>query len=315
MEPSVQADLARVQILSLAAVLACQIIPAENGAFTVPAEGPVEGDYVPQLEYLAEKGLFLNGMADGWQRSRDDFSPRASTLLAAYLRQHELSDFDLKTLVAMHLAHQMPEPRLFRSLLESWLRDPARPPFPVDLWPAASESSDLELKVIRLAPLLNTMIQVATSNPEPLRIYAGDWMEAYRAGRSVFNLPPAAQLESVLQRLIEVDPGRQRLYKLNLAELAWDRGDDPLCFAFGQAALGSTAPVDANLAGPLATATDAVIYRMADSCTRAGKRAEAWNLLQTPQVQEVLKDPGSHSPLLELISRRLADRGSSTSLD
>ena len=61
-------------------------------------------------------------------------------------------------------------------------------------------------------------------------------MQTYRAHRSAFFLPPSDELRATLDRLIETDKSNQRVHKLRLAEIAWDRGDDAACLRLGQSA-------------------------------------------------------------------------------
>jgi hypothetical protein len=281
-EPAVQSDLARVGLLTLPTILAREIIPQQNGLYTIPTDVPLHSDMVPQLEYMAQRGFFLKSIADRWRQFREDTSHRASTLLGTYLKSQPLNPADFAAFVRDYQEHQIPEPNVFRSLLLAWQGDATQPAFPLDLWSIASEHmTTAELRVLRMAPFSAAMLAEAGSNPKPLRAYASDLMESYRAQRSVFYLPPTAELERVLQRLADTDRPRRRLYLLYLAELAWDRGEDERCFELGQRAFDP----DTAREGPVDFSTDAaapcaVLYRMIETLYNQRRLDEAWALCQ-----------------------------------
>jgi hypothetical protein len=150
------------------------------------------------------------------------------------------------------------------------------------------------------------MMNQAATNSEPLRLYAADLLETYRAQRSIFYLPPITELETVLQRLVDTDPSHRRVYRCYLAELAWDRGDDAQCLTLGQSAL------DPDLAqgGPIDFTLDpaaprAVLYRMAESYWRTGRAREAWNLCEQAGANGFLSDSDHLFPLLAMTYRKL----------
>ncbi len=305
--PPIKADLARVDLLTLPTVLAREIIPQQNGLFTVSTTGPIHSDFFPELEYMAQRGFFLNRIADQWRLYREDFSPRATTWFGTYLQRHPLTEDDFRAFVRDFQEHRIPEPRLFRSLLFHWQGDSNRLAFPIDLWPASSDRSNAaELRVLRLHPFLDGFMTNAAVNPDPLLHYALDLMETYRAQRSVFHVPPTHELEPALHRLLECDPPRKRLYRLYLAELAWDKGRDAECLELGRAALDP----DVAKAGPIdftldSQAASAVLYRMTESLWRAGRVAEAWALCQQAAATGFLQQSQATFPLLGVTYRRI----------
>src|SRR6185295_755349 len=62
------------------------------------------------------------------------------------------------------------------------------------------------------------------------------------AQRSAFYVPPNQELIAVLKRLIEADPPNQRVYKLELASLAWDVGDDDALLRLGYGVFSTDTP-------------------------------------------------------------------------
>jgi hypothetical protein len=196
---------------------------------------------------------------------------------------------------------------LFRSLLLRWQGDSSQPVFPIDLWAKSSEGiATAEARALRLAPLLPAMMREAAANSESLRLYAADLMATYRAQRSIFYLPPTTNLEAALERLLEVDPAHQRVAKLHLAEVAWDRGDDQRCLQLGQSALDP----DSVRSGPIDFTVDpeaprAVLYRMTESFFRAGDLAKAWAICQKAKASGYLENAESMYPLLQAAYRRI----------
>jgi hypothetical protein len=114
-------------------------------------------------------------------------------------------------------------------------------------------------------------------------------------------------LEAVLQRLIEADPDNRRVYRLHLAELAWDRGDDDACFRLGQLA---TTP-DVTIGGPVKFDLDPaaparVVTRMMESLWRNGKIPEAWHLCEEARRQGLSGGKkGNPDPMLEMTCRKV----------
>lgn len=305
-QPAVRKDLARAQLLTLPALLAHEIVPQQNGLFMVE-EGPVHSDFLPTLEYRAQRDLFLNQVAERWRQYREDFSPRAGTLLGQYLQKEALSSEDFSALVLDYRKHRMPEARLFRSLLLQWQSHATNAALATDLWGLASDRpSTAETRAVRMAPWRSTMLEEAASNPQPLRLYSLDLMQAYRQERSIFYLPTATNLESILVRLVEVDAAHRRVHHLHLAELAWDRGEDARCLELGQRALDP----DSTKAGPVDYSLDeaapkAVLYRMTETFLRQGKLAEARAVCESAKASGYLQDAESSFPLLQMTYRKV----------
>jgi spermidine synthase len=306
-DPLVHTDLARAGLFSFTTILAREIISEQNGLFVVPPDGPVHSDYFPELEYLAQKGLFLNRMASGWRHFREDFSPRATTLFGQFLRQYPLSEGDFLAFSRDYLRHGVPEPSLFRSILHRWQGNSPTPAFPLELWARGTDTTPAaELRALQLAPMREAMFEAAPTNPEPLRLHASDLMESYRSRRSIFHLPPTADLEAILERLIETDPQHQRVYRMHLAEMAWDRGDDGLCLQLGERAFDP----DVTKAGPVDFSRDrqaplAVLYRMIESLWRAGQIEQAWHLAEQARIGGHLAGADTVFPLLHVTYRKV----------
>ena len=160
---------------------------------------------------------------------------------------------------------------------------------------ASSGVLTAELEALREAPMRDHLYRLAEKDPEPLRMYASYLMQTYRAHRSVFYLPPSDELQTLLERLMATNPSNQRVYKLHLAELAWDRSDDAAFRNYSESAFDP----DTAKWGPLGFSADPiapriVLARMIENLWRAGKFQEAWALGQEAKRNRYT---GSYPPL------------------
>ena len=96
-------------------------------------------------------------------------------------------------------------------------------------------------------------------------------------------------------------------HRLQLAELAWDRGDDTTCLKLGQSAFDP----DTSIAGPINFDRDPhaprwVIALMVDSLLRAGQLGAAWELCQDAKKNGYVGNEGRFTePLLEMTYRKV----------
>lgn len=280
--PAVKEDFERTEISTVPVLLAREIVSQQNGLFVPPIETRLHSDYYPALEFLAQKAFFIRRMTDRWRQFDETSSTRPNTLLGEYLRTHPLTESDYKGLGRFYLEHRLPSPDLFRSLLIRWQAEDPESTLPLEMMSQASEMTlSAELEALRLAPMEDYLMRHAEEDPEPLRLYASYVMQMYRAHRSTFYLPPSDRLERLLERLIETNPANQRVYRLHLSELAWDRGDDRRFLEYAQAAFDP----DIDKGGRINFSNDpraprVALARMIDGFWRAGRLSEAWNLCQ-----------------------------------
>jgi hypothetical protein len=225
--------------------------------------------------------------ASTWSRFDENYSPRSSTLLAAYLRDHPLNEADLKSLTRFFLTYRLPDDDLVGSILHRWRQDFPNSTLPLELsTQLSSHGSPSEVEAQRYRASRNDLMDRARTDPEPLRLYMGYLMPAYRSQRSVFYTPPSGELEEILHRLIETDPANQRVYKLYLAELAGDRGDDAACLTFGFEALKPGSERDERAGFKIDRAAPLpVLTRMLESLWQARRFIEAASLCRLALTQ------------------------------
>jgi hypothetical protein len=202
----------------------------------------------------------------------------------------------------------MPDERLYRSLLLAWSN---HSPESVSALELSAKAKDYgvpeELEAQRMRARLALIRKDAAEQPELLRYYAHFLTQSYAHQRSVFHRPAAGELEAALERLIEIDPGNQRVYRLHLAELAWDRKDDRACFEFAQKALSTDTRTLGRIQFDLdRTAPHRVLAKMIESLWWAGKPAEAWELCQQTKEQGYLTPESTKEvPLLGIVCRKV----------
>ncbi|MBI3417982.1 MAG: fused MFS/spermidine synthase [Verrucomicrobia bacterium] len=305
---AVKADLERMDLYRLPVFLSRELISQQNALFVPEAESAQHSDFFPALEYVAQRAFFVRAGTDIYRRHDENLSTRPTTLLARYLKARRLTETDCKAFALYFDTHRLPENGVFQTILYRWQND-----FPGSL--AAAEFSAksaeakpaAELEAVRMSAMRDKIFQAAGQEPELLRLYAKYLMQTYRAHRSAFFLPTTDELRAALERLIETDQENQRVHKLRMAELAWDRGDDAACLRYGQNAF------DPNVAtgGPIQftldpTAAPRVLGRMVESLWRAGQAHEAWELCQQAKANGYVgrKDKPS-DPLLELNYRKV----------
>lgn len=306
--PVVRADLERMDLFRLPVFLSRELISQQNALFVPEPESAQHSDFFPTLEYVAQRAFFVRAGTDLYSRHDENLSTRPTTLLARYLQARRLTETDFKAFALYYDTHRLPENGVFQTILYRWQHD-----FPGSLVAAefSAKSAEpkpvAELEAVHMAAMRDKIFQAAAQEPELLRLYAKYLMQTYRAHRSAFFLPAADELRAALERLIETDKENQRVHKLRLAELAWDRGDDAACLRLGQSAF------DPNPAtgGPIKFALDTgaaprVLGRMVESFWRSGQAREAWELCQQAKANGYVGNKGKPGdPLLELNYRKV----------
>ena len=294
--PDVKADMARIGIVELPVLLACEIVSQDNGAFLPPTQSPMHSDFFPALEHLSEKAFFVQRQTRHWLQFDENRLTRPRTLLGRYLENHPLTEIDYKAFGRFYLDNKLPEANIFRSLVIRWQRENPNATLPMEMMAQVKGATlNAELEALRLAPMRDHLFELATTDSEPLRMYTAYLMQTYRAQRTVFDLPPTDELETLIKRLLETNPQNQRVYKLHLAELAWDRGDDTLCFELGQSAFNPDITHGGRISFALdQTAPRIVLTQMAESLWRAGSYSQALYVCQTAEENRYT---GSYAPL------------------
>jgi len=305
-EPSVKADLERVQLTNLPLLLSHELISSVYGSLLPPPEARIHSDYYPVLEYLAQRDFFVRKGASRFRQIDENFSRRPTTMLGEYLRAHPLTWEDFEAFAQTYVQGGKPFLDIITSVLLRWQQD-----FP-QAWEPLETAARFtfvnapgELDVLRLAPRRDGLIDRARVNPALLRQYGLGLMRAYSEQRSCFYGPPTDELIAILERLIELDPDNQRVYQVYLAELAWDRGDDELCLQHGRGALTADLPRGSAKFKIDPGAPLRVIARLADVMRRRGELKAAAELCESAVQGGYLTDSARAGSLVFEVTQRL----------
>ncbi|MBL9139182.1 MAG: fused MFS/spermidine synthase [Verrucomicrobiales bacterium] len=307
-EPAVTADLRRIDLFRLPVLLGLQLVSDYNTPFVVKPDSAVHSDYFPVLEYVAEKAFFAREDGVLHETFNENTLRRPSTLLGEYLRRHPLTVTDVQSFALFHTAYRLPHPRILRSILERW-RELAP-----DSTLVAEYSAKLdfplpvsELEAQRMALAREPMMAGAEKEPEPLRMYSRNLMNAYRYLRSAYYQPPTKELEAVLGRLIEVDGTHRQSHRLRLAEISWDKGNDEefirlVSDTFLQSAgAPAVGKFDLDYSGP-----GRALFLLIETLWRRGQYEEARLWCQAARDSGYLDEQGRYyTPMLNMVVRKV----------
>lgn len=274
--PAVKRDLARTGVHRLPVLLACELVPAENAPFLYSPESPVHSDYFPILEYIAQKAFFARNRAEAWRAADETQSPRARTLLSAYLQRHALTEEDFLSFAEAYAVHRLFRPELFRSIVQQWKQALPDSDIPLEIFALLNDPTErAEVKASRLQPHEQEIYEIAATDPALLREYEGILMAEYRAQRSTFYLPPVDRIQRAVAFLKTADPSNRVLYDLHSAELAWDRGDDRTFLEIAEKEFADNAAGAALSERLDPRAPKVVLARLIETHWRAGRTQEA----------------------------------------
>lgn len=305
-DPRVNADLARGRMSEPLALLSREVLSADNGAFISTRETPVHSDYFPILDYMAQVGFFVGATATVHDSFSELRQPRATTLLASYLKNHPLTPPDFERAAQAWLDRQFIDPQFVYGLMEQWSLAATNSSLPLEMMERVNFAGEPALmEEARLLPHHAGLLEEARGDIDTLHFYELALMRAYRAKRSVAYLPDTQRLRQVLALLQEHDPKNQRVFNLHTAELAWDRGDDEVAQRYAALAF---AP-DSRGGPPQFTFDEAspriVLHQLIEINVRSGNIARARELCAFAASNHYL-DPGPNAyPPLELICRKV----------
>jgi hypothetical protein len=297
--PVVKRDLGRIENSNIALLLAGEIISPEYTAFVPVVGGPRQSDVFPVLEYVAQRAFFARAKPTRWSYFDETQSPRTTTLLGRYLKTHEPTIEDVRAFVKCFVIYRYPSPRIIHSLIFRWQQTHPDDREAMELSSRLPpRESNVDSEIQRLSAMRDTLWASAASDPKPLSLYRSLLWKSYIDRSSAFCVPPSGELQAVLGRLLETDSTNQRIYKLELARLAWDRGQDVDCIRLALNALDGTAQGNVNFDLD-ADLVPEMISRLAELARREGGTQQALNLCK------LAFDAGYVNPRLEMVQRKL----------
>jgi hypothetical protein len=308
-EPKVAADLLRTGLKRPAAFLALEHLPFDSGAFLPEVDTVAHSDFLPVLEYAAQRGFFARGVVRKLFEVSETQSARPRTLLGAWQAREPLAPADLEALTACYVEYQFPAPPFMRSVMARWLQFQPTNATPLLMLEQLRRSArSLDAEVLRLAQRPEFKLEAHVDDLRVLRTYAELLMGAHRMQRSSVYLPRADQLHRLLLALVDADPERRALHEMRLAELKWDLGDDTGFETFAARAFKSGAAVkegDAFFGDKGAPRW--VLANLLELYGRRGDLAAQQRVLRDAVAQRYLGERATHrEPRLELWARKVA---------
>jgi predicted membrane-bound spermidine synthase len=307
-EPAMAADLGRAGISGMNSLLSLQLVAAADGATMPAADTRIQSDFVPALEYAAQRAFFVRRRVTKLDRLSELNSPRPRTLLGRWLSQHPMDAADCEALAKSFSAARVPTPALFRSIVLRWLMlEPGSVKALKLLSLLSDEAPGLDAEAMRLANRAEFRGEAALSSVETIRGYVGALLVGWRIQRSAWHVPSPVPLEPLLRQLIEKDAGNERVHRLHLAEVLWDLGrdDEFLVEARKVFALENGRPGEARFAlDPRAPGR--VLGLMLDLFQRRGDVAMTRQIVRESMQQRFLGPEAiDRDPVLEWRARRV----------
>jgi spermidine synthase len=304
-------DLARAGFSEPIAFLSREIISPSNGAFLAGPQDVVHSDYYPTLDYSAQVGFFVGENARIHELCDETKSTRAQTLLGEYLQKHPLRPDDLRAAARAVVDQQFADMGLIYSLIQRWAKIETNSTLPLEMMERLMPTRPSALtEELRLLPRHSWLLAQGKVDIAALHFYERVLMRAYRAKRSIFNVPDSGPLEEVLGVLLERDPINRRVFNLHMAELAWDRGDDSSALRYGLAGLDpDTTRNGAYLFtldefAPRQVATDLI-----ETSLRTGQVKQAQALADMARMGKLLVSGEYYYAPLDLACRKAAAAG------
>lgn len=306
--PTVAADLRQIEITRPVNVLALQMVAFGDAFFLAPDATPIHSDLHPVLEYRAQRAFFARGTAGVPYRLNELQRPRPRTLLGEHLARGPLTVDDCRALARQFAKIGLPQLPVFRSILRRWRE--LQPDDPTVLRLLSTYAIQNPAPDGEVGSLVN---HPAFSDEEKLRDLhlmrqlADLLLLRHRTQRSAFYLPDPVRLEVFLGALVQLDPARQRVHRMRLAEVSWDRGNDARAKALFEEALHP----DESRFGPLDFSEDpgcpaGMMARLIDADLRAGDLKSALEkVLRFGRMGYIHPERSGGDDTLQMLARRV----------
>jgi predicted membrane-bound spermidine synthase len=236
--PTVAADLRQIEITRPVNLLALQMVAFGDAFFLAPDATPIHSDVHPVLEYRAQRAFFARGTASVPYRLNEVQRPRPRTLLGDHLARTPLTTDDCRALARQFAKIGIPQLPVFRSVLRRWQELQPGDPTVLRLlstYAIQNPAPDGEVASLVSHPAFSSEEQLGDLNL--MRQLADLLLLRHRTQRSAFYVPDPVRLEVFLGALIPLDPARQRIHRMRLAEVSWDRGNDARALTLFEEAL------------------------------------------------------------------------------
>lgn len=306
--PEVQVVLASQGLQEWPILLTTQWIGFENGFHLVPDDTLIHTEFLPVLNTLAARAYGAPAESLLLKEANEQLQARPSLLLSQYAQSNTWNLSQMRAMSLLQLDHQLYDPVVFRSVVRRWL----------DLSPeetalqilSASTSSAESAWAYETARLRAHLSSFDAGNEPPLDLVKQityHTLQTYRDQRTVFHRPETKLLQSMLEHLVKEDPVHQRIYRMNLAELAWDRGDEDALLRWSTEAFDT----DTEMYGPVDYTADPMApYRtlslLGQYWWSRGELDKAREIcIQALQSQYIGPEAIFHDPMLDLVVRKI----------
>ena len=276
--------------------------------FLAPDGTTIHSDFHPVLEYRAQQAFFVRGMAMVPYRLNEVQRPRPRTLLGEHLARAPLTAEDCRALARQFAKIGIPQLPVFRSVLRRWQELQPKDPTVLRLlstYAIQNPAPDGEVASLVSHPSFSNEEQLGDLNL--MRQLADLLLLQHRTRRSAFHLPDSVRMEVVLGALIQLDPARQRIHRIRLAEVSWDRGNDARARVLFEEALD----LDEQRFGTLDFSEDpgcpaGMMARLIDADLRAGDLKGAMEkVLRFGRLGYIRPEKLTGDEALQMLARRV----------
>ena len=202
----------------------------------------------------------------------------------------------------------MPQLPVFRSVLRRWQEIEPQDPVVLRLlstYAIQNPAPDGEVASLVKHPAFSD--EERLRDLHLMRQLADLLLLRHRTQRSAFHVPDSVRLEVFLGALVQLDPARQRVHRMRLAEVSWDRGNDARARALFEEALQ---PDEARF-GTLDFSEDpgcpaGMMARLIDADLRAGDlKAALEKVLRFGRMGYIHPERSGGDDTLQMLARRV----------
>lgn len=289
-------------------LLTTQVTGFDKGFHLVPDESLMHSQNYPALRMLGSNAYASPSPLTLLEKGNEHFDPRSSLILGDFAKSTPWTIEQLRAFSILQLDHQLYDPKVFRSVIKRWLN---LSPDETTLQILSASTSKAESPWTYESARLNALLASFPADTEPplelVKQAAFHGLQAYRDQRTFVHRPDTSFLEAMLDHMIRKDPVNQRVYRMDLAELAWDEGNTDAFLKFSEEALDPEieefGPVDYS-AEPMAPYRTLAL--MAEHWWRNGQLEKAKQVcIQALQANYIGPEADFNHPGLEQVVRKI----------
>ena len=212
--PPIAADLSRVGIYDVPALLSTQIVSARNNTFAF-RQSDLNTEKRPLLEFMAPKSLFTHESVTMIDSIDERISVQDKNLwLTDYEKQHGLSLENYLNIARYRNSEQIGDLGFVYTTLKKCLQ--LSPKNEEALGMMARVSRDMDLREERRG-VLRTLSELYPDDVEVISTYATALIEVYRIEGSIINPQEMNDAVELLRRCVRLTEGREERYHIMLA--------------------------------------------------------------------------------------------------